>query len=66
MRGSDVNVDYMVVVCDFAIVKNGRVKNAVLTAANATHDRIVMDCLLLSKQQSYFEVLFEVFITVSF
>ena len=48
MRGSDVESGDMVVVSDFAIVEDGRVEGAVLTAADAAHDRIVMVCLLLT------------------
>ena len=55
----------MVVVSDLAIYWYGRVEGAVLTAADAAHDRIVMGCLLLTGQGPYSAVYFEVFDNVS-
>ena len=55
----------MVVVSYFAIVGVGRVEEAVLTPADAEHERIVMRCLLFTGQGFHFEVYFEVFDNLS-
>ena len=65
MRCFDVEAGDMVVVSDFAIVGDSGIEGAVLTAADAAHDRIVMVCLLLTGQASHFAVYFEVFDDVS-
>ena len=65
MSCSNVEAGDMVVVSDFAIVGDGRVEKAVMTAADAAHDRIVMVCLLLTGQGFHSAVYFEVFDDVS-
>ena len=55
----------MIVVSDFAIVGNCTIERAVLTAADAARDRIVIICLLLTRQGSHFAVYFEMFDHVS-
>ena len=55
----------MVVVSDCAIVGDGGVEGAVLTAADAAHDRIVMTCLLSSRQALHSAVYFEMFNDIS-
>ena len=65
MHCSDVEAGDMILVSDFAIVGDEKVEGAVLTVADATHDRIVMFCLLFTKQGSHSVVYFEVFHEVS-
>ena len=59
LRGSDVIACDMVMVCDFAVVGDGRVKWASLTVANAAYYCIVMVRLLLTGKRSHFAVLLE-------
>ena len=59
VRGFDVIACDVVMVCDFTVVGNGRVKWAGLTVANATYYSIVMICLLLTGKRSHFAILFE-------
>ena len=60
VRGSDVIAFDVVMVGEFAVVKNGRIKWTGLTVANATYHCIVMICLLLTGKKSHFAVLFEI------
>ena len=66
MRCPDVKAGDMVVVSDIAIVGTGRVEVTVLTAANATHNCIVMVCLLLTGERSHSDVYLEVFDNIRF
>ena len=65
MRCFDVEAGGMVVVSDFAIVRDESVEDTVLTAADAAHDRIVMVSLLFTGQGCHSPVYFDVFDDVS-
>ena len=65
MRCSDEEAGNMVVISDFAIVRDSWIEGAVLTAADAAHECIFMVCLLLTGQWSHSAVYFEVFDDVS-
>ena len=61
MRCPDVIAGDMIVVSNFAIVGTGRVEGTVLTATDATHNRIVMVRLPLTGKRFNFAVYLEVF-----
>ena len=60
MRRSDVVAGHMVVIRDFAIVRDVRVEWTVPIVTDAALDCIVVVCLLLIGQPIHFAILFEV------